>query len=422
MLSALALAAGSFALAQTPQTIVNPGQQPSTVNPAAVVGGNASTIDQKGQGSDAMVQQQGTSNISFIEQTGTNVSNRNTVDVLQWGNVQPAISGQLNYSDINQNGEGNGYTVVQQGDFNENFGTQVGVDNTAYVQQGANTPQEAEANLAIVDQDGFGNDAEVQQRYDNNESSILQRNDVATGIGNRSYQEQIADPNMSAGHVAIGTQYGDANALVQMQQGGPLGTGAGNYAEANQGDATDAATNAFAQQLQQGDLNEAYASQKGSDNTIFQEQAGSQNLAEATQADNPTSGSNLYAEQYQEGTINVARTKQNGANNESYQEQYGFSNLSTVDQRGGVNPADANVAISIQDGSFNVSAIQQKARGNHAMVDQTGDGQMSLITQNISSSSAPNGDGFNTATVIQRNANVPLTPQTQRAAATRRHF
>ena len=422
ILSAAALAFGGFAMAQTPQTIVNPGQQVSPVNPAAVVGGNYSNIDQKGQGSDALVQQQGTSNISFIEQTGTNVSNRNSVDVLQWGNVQPAISGQLNYSDIKQDGEGNGYTLVQQGDYNENYGTQVGVDNTAFVQQGANNPQQAEANLAIVDQDGLGNDAEVQQRYDNSEASILQRNDVAAGVGNRSYQEQIADPNMSSGHVAIGTQYGDGNTLVQMQKGGPLGTGAGNYAESNQGDAADAATNAFAQQVQEGDLNEAYASQKGVDNTLYQEQAGTSNVAVASQADNPTSGSDLYAEQYQLGDLNEARTKQNGANNESYQEQYGTSNFSTIEQRGGVNPGDANVAISIQDGMMNVSSIEQKARGNHAMVDQTGNGQMSVITQNVGSSSAPNGNGYNTATVIQRNANVALTPQTQRAPATRRHF
>ncbi|MBF4984366.1 hypothetical protein FNJ87_08515, partial [Nonlabens mediterrranea] len=63
-----------------------------------------------------------------------------------------------------------------------------------------------------------------------------------------------------------------------------------------------------------------------------------------------------------------------------------------------------------------------KARGNSAIVDQTGDGQMSVVNQNLASSSAPNGNGYNNATVIQRNANVSLTPQTQRAAAARRHF
>ncbi|MGJ8684658.1 MAG: hypothetical protein ACSHWW_08540 [Nonlabens sp.] len=421
ILSVAALAIGSFAFAQTPQTIAAPVQQVSPTA-TAIIGGNFSDIDQKGVGSDATVQQQGTANASFIEQTGTDAANRNNVDVLQWGNVQPSISGHLNYSDILQNGAGNDFMVTQQGDLNEVFGTQSGLDNTAIVQQGADAPQQAESNLSLVDQDGKDNFAEVQQRYDNSKASILQRNDVAAGVGNRSYQEQIADPNMSSGHVAIGTQYGDGNTLVQMQQGGPLASGSGNYAEASQGDAIDDATNAFAQQLQQGDVNEAYVTQKGTDNTSFQEQSGNQNLAQVTQANNPVNGSNLYAEQYQEGTINVAKTEQNGANHESYQEQNGYSNLSVVFQRGGVNPADGNVAISMQEGTFNNSFISQKARGNHALVDQTGDGQTSTIEQNINSNSAPNGDGFNTASVIQRNANVPLTPQIQRAAATRRHF
>lgn len=421
ILSAAALAIGSFAFAQTPQVITAPAQQ-SSPTAAATVGGNYSDINQKGVGSDAMVQQQGTANASFIEQTGTDAGNRNNVDVLQWGNVQPSISGHLNYSDIKQDGAGNDFMVTQQGDLNEVFGTQTGLDNTAIVQQGANSPQQAESNLALVDQDGKDNFSEVQQRYDNNESSILQRNDAAVGVGNRSYQEQIANPNMSSGHTAIGTQYGDGNTMVQMQSGGAAPTGAGNYAQADQGDVADDATNAFAQQLQEGELNEAYASQKGTDNTLFQEQLGSGNKAVASQADNPTSGSSLYAEQYQDGSDNEARSKQNGSNNESYQEQYGTNNFSSVEQRGGVNPGDANIALSIQDGDLNSSMIEQKARGNMATVDQTGNGQTSIVNQNLPSNSAPNGNGYNNATVIQRNANISLTPQTQRAAAFRRQF
>ncbi|MBF4986390.1 hypothetical protein FNJ87_19470, partial [Nonlabens mediterrranea] len=157
------------------------------------------------------VQQQGTANASFIEQTGTDVANRNSVDVLQWGNVQPSISGHLNYSDIKQDGAGNMFMATQQGDENEILGLQNGLDNVAFVQQGANTPQQAQNNLAIVDQDGKGNDAEIQQRYDDNEASILQRNDQIAGVGNRSYQDQRSNPNQSAGQVAIGEQWGDDN-------------------------------------------------------------------------------------------------------------------------------------------------------------------------------------------------------------------
>ncbi|MEP0480372.1 MAG: hypothetical protein ABJD23_09160, partial [Nonlabens sp.] len=86
ILSVAALLAGTVAIAQTPQTITNPGQQ-AVPTSAATVGGNYSNVDQKGTGSDALVSQQGTANGSYISQTGTNATNRNTATVLQWGNV-----------------------------------------------------------------------------------------------------------------------------------------------------------------------------------------------------------------------------------------------------------------------------------------------------------------------------------------------
>ncbi|GAK76079.1 hypothetical protein JCM19296_1676 [Nonlabens ulvanivorans] len=85
----LSLLVSGIAIAQTsqtPQTIVAPAQQVSPTA-GATVGGNYSNIDQKGIGSDALVQQQGTANASFIEQTGTDAGNRNSVDVLQWGEM-----------------------------------------------------------------------------------------------------------------------------------------------------------------------------------------------------------------------------------------------------------------------------------------------------------------------------------------------
>ncbi len=423
ILSALALSTGSFAFAQTPQTIVNPGQQVSPVVPTAVVGGNYSNIDQKGQGSDALVQQQGTSNISFIEQTGTNAANRNSVDVLQWGNVQPAISGQLNYSDIKQDGEGNTFTVAQQGDYNEVFGTSTGTDNTALVMQGATAPQQGEANLSLVDQDGRENNAEVQQRYDNNDASIVQRNDVATGVGNSSYQEQIANPNMSSGHTAIGAQYGDGNALVQEQRGLAGLAGDGNYAEASQGDVGTDATRAYARQLQTGERNEAYATQYGMDNELFQEQLGTDNTAVGLQNTLPTNGGGNLLEQYQDGSGNYSEADQNGNNNEAFQEQRGMDNTSLITQRQG--QVAGNVAIALQEGSNHDSVIHQKTNGNLAEVDQTGNGQMSVITQNFpqGNGASPAGTGQNTATVVQRNANISLSVrQAQRARQVRTRF
>lgn len=416
ILSAFALAATAVAFAQTPQTVTAPAQQASPTA-AATIGGNYSNIDQIAVGSSAMVQQQGTANASFIEQTGSNAANLNTVDVLQWGNVQPSISGHLNYSDITQNGEGNAFMVTQQGDLNENFGTQVGLDNEAIVQQGANGAQQAESNLAIVDQAGKENYAEVQQRYDNSTATILQRNDAAVGVGNRSYQEQIANPNTSAGHTAIGTQYGDDNELVQLQEG----PGAGNYAEANQGDAVTSATGAFSQQVQSGELNEAYVDQYLTGDTTFQEQDGTGNKAVAKQnVIGSSAGGNNYIEQFQMGTSNEAIAEQAGRNNMSYQEQYGNDNYSKTFQAHG--QITGNKALTIQDGSFNSSMVNQRANGNTALVDQTGNGQTSVINQNNPLSGFPaTTSGSNSATVIQRNANVPLTPQTQRTAATKRH-
>jgi hypothetical protein len=415
ILSIAAIMAGATALAQTQQTVAPVVQQTSPTS-AATIGGNYSDIDQIAVGSSAMVQQQGTANASFINQTGANAANLNTVDVLQWGNVQPSISGHLNYSDIMQNGEGNAFMATQQGDLNENIGMQVGLDNEAIVQQGADTPQQAESNLAVVDQNGKENFAEVQQRFDNSNASIVQRNDVAAGVGNRSYQEQIANPNASAGHTAFGSQDGDDNEMVQLQEG----PGSGNYADIVQGDAGTKADGAFAQQVQLGEGNEAFATQYLSSDVSFQEQIGSDNLAVVEQnTGGVSSGGDNLVEQYQSGSDNEARSDQNGNDNTAYQEQYGTNNLSTIMQRGG--QVVGNLATSIQDGDLHKSEINQRANNNTALVDQTGNGQMSVINQNNPIGTFTGGNGTNNATVIQRNANIPLTPQTQRAAAAKRH-
>ncbi len=419
-MSATALAIGGFVFAQTPQTIT-PIVQQSSPTTAATVGGNYSNINQVGVGSDAMVQQQGTANASFIQQTGTDAANRNSVDVLQWGNVQPSISGHLNYSDITQDGAGNDFMATQQGDMNEVLGTQTGLDNTAIVQQGANTPQQAQNNLSVVDQDGKDNFAEVQQRFDDNEASITQRNAAAAGVGNRSYQEQIANPNQTAGHVAIGEQWGDDNEAVQIQDSGSPALGGGNHAEIQQGDGATEATGAFAQQVQSGATNEAYATQFLSGDVSYQEQLGTDNKAVVDQntGGSATGGDNLV-EQYQDGDRNEARSDQNGNNNMVNQEQYGSDNFSSVKQRYG--QVTGNMATSIQDGTLNNSVINQQSHGNVSMVDQTGTGQTSLINQNNPTTGAAAAiGGQNGATVIQRNANVALTPQVRRIAASKRH-
>lgn len=71
---------------------------------------------------------------------------------------------------------------------------------------------------------------------------------------------------------------------------------------------------------------------------------------------------------------------------------------------------------------MNSSEIAQRANGNTASVDQLGNGHMSVINQNNPLGGFPAvSSGSNSATVIQRNANVSLTPQTQRVAASKAH-
>lgn len=430
LLSAGAMLIASVAFAQTPATV--PATTPSAiavptpqVSPTlgATVGGNYSNINQKAVGSNALVEQQGTANASYIDQTGSDVGNKNNVYVKQWGNVQPSISGYQNHSEITQDGAGNDFTALQQGDTNMNFGSQVGLDNTVMVKQGANAAQQAQDNVALSDQDGKDNSAEIEQYYDNNMASITQRNDQVAGVGNQSYQLQTANPNQTAGHTAIGEQWGDDNKLVQMQDSGSPASGGANHAEAYQGDATAGAVNAFAQQLQSGDNNEAYSNQFGVNDESFQEQNGSANVAVARQNTLPTNGGDNLLEQYQEGTGNRASADQNGSNNQSFQEQYGTNNSAVLTQRQG--QIVGNVALSIQEGMNHQSEINQKTSGNMATVDQTGHGQMSIVNQNYpagNGTTAQAGAGYNSATVIQRDANVALTPQIQRANATRARF
>ncbi|AZQ44072.1 hypothetical protein [Nonlabens ponticola] len=417
ILCASALLAGGFAMAQQPAPQTVPTRTAQTIAPRVVTiptagasaGSNYSDIDQAGIGSDATVKQQGTAQGSFISQVGSDNANRNDVVVRQWGNVT-ALSGEGNYGEVDQNGAGNTFYGTQEGDFNQMFSTQVGLDNDVYVQQGDDTAEQAEGNLAIVDQDGSINVASVEQRFDNNQSSITQRNSVGAISGNVSYQDQVANPNQSAGHVAIGEQWGEGNELAQFQ----VGPGDGNYAEALQGNATDAAQGGFVQQVQTGSLNEAYATQIGVDNTLYQEQDGSGNTAQAIQADNPASGNDMVAMQYQSGDDHSAYVKQNGSLNEAYQEQFGEGNISNIEQRGGVNPLEANLATTLQSGALNQSDILQKTRGNVSFVDQLGNGHQSIINQNANGTSAPGAQGFNTATVSQRNANVSFSPAQSR--------
>lgn len=141
------------------------------------------------------------------------------------------------------------------------------------------------------------------------------------------------------------------------------------------------------------------------------------NTAEVHQNTASTGGDN-YADQYQIGGLNEAFIDQNGQNHSASQEQYGVLNETIVIQSGG--QMVGNQALTIQNGMNNDSYVNQMANGNIADVDQLGMNHVSVINQNSLGTAAGTG-GSNTATVTQRNANVSLTRQTQRAAATKAH-
>ncbi|WP_194852219.1 hypothetical protein [Nonlabens antarcticus] len=401
-----ALLAGGFAFAQTPKTVTPQSKQ--ALAPNAAVGGNLSTIDQVGIGSDGLAVQEGTMNTSYINQTGTSASNRNLAIVAQSGNVgDPGIarSGFKNYADLTQDGEGNQMGALQLGDKNTAWGNQLGNDNVALMEQGAVNARQAQNNYAEVAQTGNGNEAEVQQRFDNNIASSTQDN-TGFATGNRSYQEQVSAGNQSNGHTAISTQRGGDNEVRQFQTG--PNSAVGNYAEANQGDinGTDTATGAYAQQIQSGSGQQAYINQKLAGDEAYQEQLGANNVAVADQnLGGVVSGGDNFSSQYQDGTGNDAEANQNGNNNESFQEQFGVGNSALTVQKFGQSAG--NYAQSIQTGNDNDSQIRQNSNGNFAQVDQFGSNHMSIVNQNQLGTQLGNAsfNGSNTASVLQRDAN-----------------
>jgi hypothetical protein len=378
------------------------GQKAKPASATPGVGGNYSLIDQVDDGNDAKVLQEGTTNGSFIYQIGDNTSNLNRADVVQRGNVQPGVSGENNYAQIDQDGEGNNSKTRQYGDENDARSYQLGMDNTSSIQQGSSVAEQAEDNLALVDQQGDRNNASVQQRWDNNEASSTQ-----LGNDNKSIQEQNTAQENGPGQIGVISQTGNDNEARQFQQGIDPNNQNANYAEIIQGGGSGAdATDAFAQQVQVGRANEALIEQRLSSDDAYQDQKGDRNKAIARQnlAGTGSGGDNLSM-QTQDGKRNEAEVWQQGNNNKSFQEQVGEDNKVFHYQAYGQLPGDGNRATSLQDGDMNDSQIFQSAFGNTAIVDQLGSGHMSFITQNQYGTVTSFGASTaNTATVIQRNS------------------
>ncbi len=402
IICATALLAGGVALAQRPQTVEKKNKQSQELN-AASEGSNFSQIDQMGIGSDATVEQQGTENASYIKQTGEANGKRNSATLLQASGF--FVTSEKNYADMTQNGQNNNARTVQLGDENTTFTNQDGSKNNSYVQQGTFLLRRSDNNYADVNQKGKNNDAVILQIADNNTAVSKQYSASDARNGNSSFQSQIST-FAREGNTATSYQAGSRNEAVQVQSN--IGRSKGNYAEINQGDLRffKTAKNSYAEQLQFGAENEAYITQNREGNEAYQKQKGDNNTAVAGQNTLFFGGDN-FVTQYQKGDDNNAQSFQFGSENVSIQQQLGGSNTALTTQS---FTTSGNFAQTLQGGFNHDSKIKQRANHNEAYVDQLGTGHKSVIKQNagyIGFNSS--GNGSNTANVIQRNANIPLS-------------
>ncbi|OAB78419.1 hypothetical protein, partial [Cochleicola gelatinilyticus] len=279
--------------------------------------GHASKIDQNSapdgsDGHNARVEQEGTSQMSYVEQDGSG----SDADVFQTGNA--------NYSDVQQDGGG----------------ANVFANNTA-----------------DIDQDGTGNKSFVNQSNRNNSSVV----------------DQLGDLNMS--HVVqsgVGTndgqvvQNGDGNYVRQTQTNGTSGSDA-NVALVNQGDRTNA--QALSNNLPLFLATDAILSTQGgavpadgsNENVAYQTQDGSGNNAESQQFSQSGAPFAGYSKQVQIGDNNTALVVQNAFddtqlyndNNSALQVQTGDNNSAGLIQIG-----NTQNAWMIQDGDDSVLAVQ----------------------------------------------------------------
>ncbi len=403
ILSASALMLGGFVFAQTPQTVTKKAKQSQELESASK-GSNFSQIDQMGIGSDATVQQKGTENASYIEQTGTSQRKRNEAFLLQKGGL--ITTAEENYADQTQNGMANYSNVIQLGDENDAWVNQQGNSNASNIQQGTFIFGRSDKNYAQVDQAGDKNDATINQIADNNIAISNQTSVDGARNGNTSYQSQLST-FAREGNTAISNQAGTNNEAVQVQINGFLQKG--NYAEINQGDADnqDMASKSYAEQLQTGARNEAYINQRQKGNIAFQKQVGTDNVAIADQSKNGLTEDGNFVSQLQLGDDNRAVTNQFGDKNSSVQQQLGSDNVSLTIQS---FTRMGNLAQSLQGGNNHDSYINQRSNGNKAMVDQLGTGHKSVINQNTGFTGGNfSTTGNNSATVKQRNGNISLS-------------
>jgi len=353
-------------------------------------GMNEALIDQlggnliPGKGNTGEVKQLGTENEGAIVQKSSD--NKARVD-----QGQTDHGSSVNKARIEQ-GVVHGLNAVGTG--NVGYIAQDGVDNSA------KTIQINDNNDAWTDQDGNHNQAQIRQTSTNAPTS----NTATTGDeGQTAKVVQHGNINASwvdqdgrgAGNEAYTTQVGNNNIAVQKQFSTVDWLLHGNTATIEQGPLGHLSNYAYATQDQEGINQDATIKQYNGDidsrNRARQYQRGNANDAKITQTmDNSGHGMN-YANQDQNGVLNDADLVQNGKNNKAYQVQHGNRNKVDSDQHG-----NGNKLNTYQYGDKNYALTQQNHDYNAALIVQY-DGQSAVLTQSGYDNSAnifqagPNG-------------------------------
>lgn len=465
ILSVVALAFAGVAMGQAPATNDTGAREAVQVAqiPGSAAGANTGESIQNGSSNAVQVRQAGTSQSALTNQDGT----ANLARIMQTGNVNgnQALSGQLNFAEVEQTGYNNQSTIFQEGDYNnamidQNNDTDSDA-NRAMIMQG--TANQAEENAATIEQDGSDNSAYTLQTWDNSDASTVQ-----SGTGNISEIGQNAGPEDSQGQFAIVNQSGDDNESRVEQDNAPgsdarnvalttqvgarnkaeqiqsANGSTGNRGQINQGQASNSITvslpafnnavlinnfdsevNIFdgsdfgpsedgvAFQNQSGDGNDAFIGQtsvgSGSNNAA-QLQTGNGNSAFASQ--NLFGGGNdNVSRQVQMGDGNAASVNQSGSAHASLQDQWGTDNVAVTSQ-GGVH----NNSNTFQEGAMNYGQTLQHGQDNVALLTQRS-GQSYTIRQNEGVFTP--GVGGNQADILQegptgtgvQNGFIHVTPQ-----------
>ncbi len=416
ILCAAALMIGGVAMAQSTdgiQTAANNSTNP-TANAAEVTQGTDGDADYQ----KVRVVQIGATNSVVTNQDGTPVSPMNGGGTLLANSADVLQVGNDNAAEVDQNGIGNLGSISQAGlngaafpdgdglviegnaaILNQNNDGTLGDEgNTGILVQGVSGVDDvafgAEANEAVLTQDGSANKGRIVQLYDRNDAVVSQ-----TGSGNISDVAQDSQADLSDGQEAAVTQSGADNVSVvdQAPNASIAGSDSGrSIATTNQTGNSNRAKQEQRSTAVQGQTGETATINQNADYAqAIQVQSGNSSVATINQSGKGTADAADYAKQRQTGgnhTATATQTRTDGhgsVGNFSFQDQSGWDNIAT----------------NVQDGFDNKAQSKQVGNNNKVDITQTGDNNAALTIQmgNESFASTTQSGGGNMAYAVQQN-------------------